>query len=596
MSGWLAVRSTRLDADLLAPARGRASGAVSEWTSDDGLGALLAWRREAGEHRPSGRLYPGAAPGGRVAWVGLCLENGGDSTAHALELLRGRDGEGLDVLNGEFAAAVASPSGAIDVVSDRHGHYPVFIVRAAGLIAASTDPSAALAYLERPRIDREAADLLLRCGELLDDRAPLEGVSLLPPASWARLDPDAGLRPSRYWHLRHEADPSLGEAEAAAAVGDALRRALRRLEASGARLVAPLSGGLDSRLILGLCERPERVPSYTWGTPGCRDLRYAALFARRIGSPHHAFELRPDPYPAAWARGVSAVGGCVGVRDMYILPFAPTLAEGGDVALNGLAGDAFLGGNFLRSAWMKAASLDALAEASWRWRAPEPEASLTAGLLADGPPAGHARELWIRSIRDREDGRRPIEILVDWLLDNRVFRVANAGTQLLRTAVESWSPFFDRDVVDLLARIPLEYRQKHRLYLATLTRACPAAAEIPWQRTGIAPRWGFGAALAALAFHRGARVVGRSFGLDPFPAQAVASPAEWFRGPWAPAARAILFDERTLERGVLNPDALRRLWSAHQDGVDASRSLGAAISLELLAREAVDVSCAERRA
>lgn len=593
MSGWLAVRSSRLEPDLLAPARARVSGALSEWRSEDGLGALLAWRRPAGEHRYSGRLFPGA-PGGRIAWVGLCLEDEGDSTSDALELLRKEEVAGLAALNGEFAAAVVSPSGEMHAIGDRHGHYPIYVVRAPGLLAASTDPLVAFAFIERPEFDREAVDLLLSCGELIDQRAPLRNVTVLPGATRTRLDPDAPLVPARYWRMRTAPDASLGEREAVDGLAERLRGALRRIEASGARLVAPLSGGLDSRLIVGLCEKP--VPTFTWGRPGCRDLLYAEQFARRVGSPHRSLELDAAPYPALWAQGVAAVGGCVGVRDMYILPFAPLLAEAGDVALNGLAGDVFLGGNFLKGAWLRAGSIDELAAASWSWRAPEPERSLTAGLVEDGPGTSSARALWERSLRARHDGhRRPVETLVDWLLENRVFRVTNAGTQLLRTAVESWSPFFDRDVVDLLARVPLEGRQKHRLYLSVLRRACPAAAEIPWQRTGIPPSWGYGAALAALAFHRSARAVGRAFGLNPFPAQAVASPADWFRGPWAAPARALLFDERTLDRGLLNPDRLRRLWAAHQDGADLSRALGVAIGLELLGREVVDAPYAEKR-
>ncbi len=594
MSGWLAVRTTRLEADVLAPARARVGGDVSEWKSEDGLTALLAWRRTSGEYRYAGRLLPGA-PGGRIAWIGLCLEDAGEATSKAVELLRAPTDAGLAGLNGEFAAAVSSPLGDLVAVTDRHGHYPVYLVRGPGLVAACTDPSVAYGLLDRVRFDPEAVDFLLRCGELLEDRTPVKDVVLLPAASSVRLVPDAPLRPSRYWRLRHAPDPALDLEDATLRLGERLRAASRRIERTGARLVAPLSGGLDSRLIVGLCESPERVPTFTWGEEGCRDLRYAELFARRVGSPHRSLELRAEGYPAVWARGVAAAGGCVGVRDMYILPFAPLLAREGDVALNGLAGDAFLGGNFLRRAWLGARSLNELAEASWTWRTPEPEITLTAGLVHDGPAPGAAREAWTRSVRARDDGGRPIETLVDWLFENRVFRFTNAGTQLLRTAVESYSPFFDRDVVDLLVKIPLEARLKHRLYFEVMRRVCPAAAAVPWQRTAIAPRWGFAAALAALAFHRGARAVGRRVGVDPFPAQAVASPADWFRGPWAEPARALLFDERTLERGLLRPEGIERLWKAHQAGADCSRALGVAIGLELFARNVVDTIPAEKR-
>ena len=159
MSGWLAVRSARLEADLLAPARARAGPDAVAWKSDDGLAALLAWRRTSGEHRHSGRLLHG-----RVAWVGLCLEEAGETTSDAARTLLAPSDEALARLNGEFAAAAASPSGDLVAFTDRHGHYPVYLVRGAGLVAATTDPAVAFAFLDRVRFDPEAVDLLLRCG------------------------------------------------------------------------------------------------------------------------------------------------------------------------------------------------------------------------------------------------------------------------------------------------------------------------------------------------------------------------------------------------------------------------------------------------
>ena len=41
----------------------------------------------------------------------------------------------------------------------------------------------------------------------------------------------------------------------------------------------------------------------------------------------------------------------------------------------------------------------------------------------------------------------------------------------LRLGLESYSPFFDRDVIDGLVRIPMVYRSHHRLYLRTLQRS-----------------------------------------------------------------------------------------------------------------------------
>lgn len=593
MSGWLALRteagSRRNDAawsEALEAARGQS---LQEWTAPDGRTFLAAWKRGSGEFRDSGLLH--RSDGGRacVAWTGVCLEDAGETTGDALSILSapGDPSARVAALNGEFAAAaVEGPTGALNLWTDRHRQYPVYVWRGKGVLAASTEMSCVIPFLGNPRLDTVSVDLFLRCGEFTGGRTPLEGVEVLPPASWTRVDDGSPLSRT-YWRLRHRGDPGIGIDAASSEIAARLTSAVRRVEAAVPRLITPLSGGLDSRILLGLCRHPDQVPSVTWGAPGCRDLEYAEAFAARVKSPHRSLSFDPDAFVARWKDGVSATGGCFPVRDMFILPFAPGLAERADVALNGLAGDVLLGGNFLKASWLGSRNLPDLAAQTWRWRVPAEEEALTTGLMGDAVGPDSARELWIRSITSHGEGR-PVEVLVDWLLENRVFRFTNCGTQLLRTALESYSPFFDRDLVDYFVRVPLELRLKHRLYFHAMAKASPPAAEIPWQRTAIPPRWGHPAALASLAWHRALRVLGKTLGFEPFPREKVASPADWFRGPWSAPVRAILFSERARSRKAVQPDALNRVWEAHQSGRDCSRALGALVALELFCLRFLD--------
>ncbi|HMR11691.1 MAG TPA: asparagine synthase-related protein, partial [Polyangiaceae bacterium] len=59
--------------------------------------------------------------------------------------------------------------------------------------------------------------------------------------------------------------------------------------------VVPISGGLDSRIILAaLLERTEaaNLHTYTFGVPGCYDLEIGSQVAQAIGTRHHAFSFR----------------------------------------------------------------------------------------------------------------------------------------------------------------------------------------------------------------------------------------------------------------------------------------------------------------
>jgi hypothetical protein len=308
-----------------------------------------------------------------------------------------------------------------------------------------------------------------------------------------------------------------------------------------------------------------------------------------VGSPHEEHTFAPEAYVPLWSDGVAATAGTVPVQDLYVLPFVAGLACRADVMIDGLAGDALLGGNFLMRSWMRVTTLDSLAAATWRWRVRPDEDEWADRLVRDAGARGEGRSAWERSVGSAGEGS-PLDRVVDWLFDNRVFRAANSGTQVFRRAMEAYAPFFDRDVVDLLVRVPLKVRYKHRMYLAVLRKACPPAARVRWQRTGLPPGWGYVANLASMALHRGLRTAARPLGFDPFPGQSVASPAQWFRGAWAAPAREILLSPRALDRGLTDRDAVRGILDAHAKGRDYARMIGSLITLELFCRSHLDAA------
>jgi asparagine synthase (glutamine-hydrolysing) len=584
MSGWLLAWSReRLDEERWARALALLPDGDYPQQRSGNSWRIAAWRRSKGEFPLSGTLQ--AVPdGGTLAWVGQTLGDQGDISSGTIEsIAAGADHAALSAINGPFAAAVARSDSSVTILTDRYRHYPVYIHVTPDLVVASTDIRPLVALLDSPEVDRESVELLLRCGELIDRMTLVRGIELLPPATIVSISAtSAGER--RYWRMRHDADQKTRFDDLARNIGDALHAATSRIQRASPSLAITLSGGLDSRFILALCENPAQIPSFTWGNPGCRDIQCAAAFARRIGSPHTIRHWEPEAFPPLWSKGAELTAGSFGVESMYMLPFVGLLQSHANVILNGLAGDAFLGGNFLRLSWMRERNLRSLGAASWRWRVTEEQDRAVSSLLG-GPGTG--RERWVESIA-RELHGRPVDRLNDWLYENRVFRNTNSGTMLLRSAVESHAPFFDREVADLLLATPHEYKFKHRLYLAVLNRAAPQAAAVPWQRTNIPPSWGFAANTASMAFQRIAKAAGKRVGIELFRSLPVADPAAWLRGPWRDPARTILFDERTLSRRLVQPDALRRLWDDHQRGANHTRHLGSLIAIELFCRDALD--------
>ena len=589
VAGWLLVWSREGSApDPARWARSvaaavRYGGTMAEHGAD-GI-AMGAWRRSDGEFPMSGKIVPVA--GAKVAWVGQCVEDAGDATEQAIARVAALPFEGAEVarLNGPFAAAVARTRPfEVRVLTDRHRHYPVYVHRGPKGVVASTEIRCLVPWLERPELDRDSVDMLLRCGELIDRLTLLKDVEMLPPGS-VLTDSGRAVSETRYWSMRSDGGASL--APSAESLGEKLKAGVRRLEAVTPKLGITLSGGLDSRIILDLCRSPDRVPSFTWGLPGCRDIACATEYAALVKSPHVVRYWEPEAFPPLWSRGVDLAGGSCGIESMFMLPFVPLLASSCNVVFNGLAGDVILGGNWLKHSWLDESDIEQLGRAVWRWRVPEPHDRLVDRLTRRKPAASSAGERWVASIAAR-DGARPIERLNDWLLENRVFRTTNCGTMLLRSGVESHSPFFDRDFIDELSRVTQHRKFKHRLYLAVMNGVAPRAASVTWQRTNINPARGFHANLAAMAFQSLVTRAGKPFGIRPFADLQVADPPGWFRQPWRKAVEDVLLAGRLHERGLVDQDVVREIWNAHLGGADHSRQISVLVAIEHFARSMVD--------
>lgn len=603
MAGWLAAYfrdPPSLDDARLADAR-RAAEALGAHIADQTVGAvhLLAWRRSECEFADSGLLHT-CDNGATVAFVGQCLDDNGDGSRRAAELLSGPDVADQDAarLNGEFAAAVVHPDRPfIRVWHDRFRHYPICTYHDDNCAIASTELRPMLALLPAPVLDWSAVDLFLRCGELIDHWTLLRDVHVLPCGATARLSPGA-CSIHRYWRCTFTPDAQLDPHELARRSAETLTAAVERTVRHSKRAGVTLSGGLDSRLLLALCPNPETVPAFTWGDPGCRDIVCAQRLTRALHAPHEVRHWNPDAFVPRWFEGVITTAAAVGIHEMYMLPFGTLLADHCDVILNGLAGDAMLGGNFLKPTWLHFDDPEDVGRRLWRWRVSTQVDALVDRMGLGVLPERRGPARWVESVAGSvgsATGVTPIAAVQTWLFENRVFRFTNCGTQLIRRHTESRSPFFDRDVVDLLRTVPLRDKLKHRFYLKTLRAASPAAAAVPWQRTGIPPAWGFAANLGAMGFQRVAGAVGRRIGVEMFPRLRVARPDQWIRGPWRAAAEQLLTGPDAVLRQHADAATIDDVIREHINGADHTRLIGTMLTVEILARTLRDGTAAATR-
>jgi asparagine synthase (glutamine-hydrolysing) len=175
------------------------------------------------------------------------------------------------------------------LINDRLGNQPIYYSRSkSGLIFAS----GVRALLVDPTFSRQT-DLLaiaqfLTFDHVLDYRTLLEQAKLLPQASiltfrQSRVDGrEVNIRP--YWTLKYaDTYPLCNETDLVEELNYLIRQAVTRQASGGMQLGILLSGGLDSRILLGELAKifpSDNLFTFTWGIPGCDDCRAAKEWRR----------------------------------------------------------------------------------------------------------------------------------------------------------------------------------------------------------------------------------------------------------------------------------------------------------------------------
>jgi asparagine synthase (glutamine-hydrolysing) len=208
-------------------------------------------------------------------------------------------GEGaLARLSGMFGLAVwDTVSRTLWLARDRAGIKPLHYTEAGGRLLFGSEIKSLLADPGVQRhIDPQALDHYCSFLYTPADRSIFAGIRKLPPGHALRWR-DGQLRTWQYWELPAESFDGSAQ-EAAARLRVLLRDAVRSHMVSDVPLGAFLSGGVDSSVVVALMAeaspRPVKTFSIGFEEATFNELPYAREVARRFGTDHHEFVVRPD--------------------------------------------------------------------------------------------------------------------------------------------------------------------------------------------------------------------------------------------------------------------------------------------------------------
>jgi asparagine synthase (glutamine-hydrolysing) len=365
-------------------------------------------------------------------------------------------------------------------------------------------------------------------------------------------------------------------------------------------LGAFLSGGVDSSAVVALMSEFGRVKTFSIGfeEESFDERRWAAMVARRYGTEHHEFVVRPQASEVLPA-----------LVEHYGEPFADSSAlptyylsrltrEHVTVALNGDGGDELFAG-YDRYGLLPAYRL--------LGRVPHAAAAASATARVLGPrlPSSVRRLLGAVSTRPEESYARTVSyfspeekdaLYTPWMREQirgddslgllqSAFAQADAPDLLGRTlqvdlatylpgdllvkvdiatmavGLEGRSPFLDHPLVEFAARLPTSLKRRRGRGKHVLRRA---VADLLPPEILARRKMGFGVPVS-----------------------------RWFRGELRDLLHDVVLSERARQRGMLDGAAVAGLVDRHERGAaDHGHRLWALLVLELWFRRFIDAPCA----
>ena len=400
-------------------------------------------------------------------------------------------------LNGEFSGLVFDrQNGKARLFTDRIGSRPLFYTRTAtALVFSSRIQSIGLHPDRTPSFDPRFLTEFFSVQKVFGTATPLVGVRKMPPASILSGGPDGSEVTHRtYWRPqyrpRDRSPASLAE-EVAKTFFEVCKERVRDDLDYGVLL----SGGSDSRLILGVLRELGRSPTAfhmtNWRS---RETRTTEQVAQAADVDLRVLKRGPE-YHERLLEAVPQFSNFVGAFDESVATgFADELASV-DVVLTGYLGDTMFGEYPL---YVSGASrvfhpgteqqVRSVSEFVDRYLGRYYSPAQTPDFL-DAPEIStvmneniHAENGTVLHHGVAYPSLREVQLCEYYPLTNQF---ASANTDSVRQITGHWSPFFDNRLIDLSLSIPARDRIRYDPINLALSHLSPRMAGIPHAATGI---------------------------------------------------------------------------------------------------------------
>jgi asparagine synthase (glutamine-hydrolysing) len=442
-------------------------------------------------------------------------------------------------LNGSFVFAIYdSKENKIIIVNDRYGLRPLYYAVNKGKLLFAPEIKAILQDKTfKKELNNEAVSDWFSFGEIFGDKTFFKGIEVLPPASILVYD-GQDLSIAQYWDFNYEPDYNKSEDEFVDELVKSFKNALDIRMKDNFRYGVSLSGGLDSRVVVG------------------------AINKMIIANAEKEIFL---------SDGLDYLGVA------FLLPiYRDTITKYLDVIFDGFAFDLLLGGSYLNKRKLKAKSKKELFDilSQKRLFSDIELKKLFNNEFYETTNNYLSNSFATYSKFKKVKPNHPANMNDYFALHNHVRRLTIMGIVLCRNYVEFSHPTYDNNLIDIILKIPPELRYNHRIYRKFLKKLSPAVAKIPYNKTMIRPNaplflWKIG-----LIYQLGKEFVKKriwrlSKGRIIFSnKRSYVNFEEWFRTDenWNSFFEELLLNESSLSKKYINQDYVKTIFDNLKKG------------------------------
>lgn len=483
-------------------------------------------------------------------------------------------------LKGIFIIAILDRSQKkVIITNDRHGLYPTYYSSWGNFFSFAPEMKGVFSSADLPKtLDKVALAQYMRLQHLLGNRTFFENIQLLPNASYLIYDLQSHhftIHP--YWTFNDiKFQPEVKFNDAVEETGRLLRKSVTQLSNDRLRPGVFLSGGMDSRTILGLISR-RPIISFNWGNKNCPDVRYSRMIAKTVGSEHHWFDLEKGDWVLNYIDLHLALTegfhSWIHSHGISVLPVARNLI---DVVLTGWDGGTVMGhmdnidlmqinavdwialSSYLFNMFVRKYTWPSITEAEEKYLYHDSIAKEMQGL---------AFQSFVEELAPYENYRKDIRSELFYIM-NHCRRMTIHMITTARSHIDVRVPFFDYDLFDFLFSIPAQVRGHQVLYRAVIQQEIPRLGLIPYDHDGLLPISNPYIRKPHAFFVKTIRRLNKQ--INPHFSQNLlyADYENYLRKELRAWGESILFGPHIKEHGIFNPKFIQSIWERHQSGLE----------------------------